>query len=146
MGKLDPTKIIPGKNGKLYDLAGNFLSQINTWAAQLSFTNTAYQPAGEGQEVDVMQSYKVSLTFTETLITDDLLSALLTAVQNGQQPTFNFQGEITRPDGSVGRYVFRFCVPQGNIDIAKVQPGQILDRAWSFTVNDAPDLQSVLAA
>lgn len=146
MGALDPTKIIPGFNGKLYDLNGNFLAQINTWQCQLNFTNTNYQPAGQAQEVSIMQSYHVSLTFTETLITDDLLSALITAVKNGQQPSFNFQGEINRPDGAVARYVFRFCVPQGNIDVAKVQPGQILERGWSFDVNEAPDLQDVLAA
>ncbi len=42
------------------------------------------------------------------------------------------------------RYVFRNCVPEGNIDIANVRPGEIINREWSFRVNDPPDLQSLL--
>lgn len=43
-----------------------------------------------------------------------------------------------------GRYVFRSCVPDGNIDIANVRTGDIITRAWSFRVNEPPDLQSLL--
>ncbi|GEO26228.1 hypothetical protein AAC03nite_20130 [Alicyclobacillus acidoterrestris] len=146
MAGIDPTKIIPGFAGKLYDLSGNFLSQIPKWQAQIAVTNTNYQPAGSAQEVGILQSYHVSLTMTETLITDDLLSTLLTALKNNVQPVFNFQGLVERPDGAEGRYIFRTCVPQGNIDIANIQTGQILERAWSFDVNEVPDLQSLLTA
>ena len=43
-----------------------------------------------------------------------------------------------------GRYVFRDCVPDGEIDIANVNPGDIVTRAWSFRVNNPPDLQEEL--
>lgn len=43
-----------------------------------------------------------------------------------------------------GRYVFRSCVPDGNIDIANVKTGDVITRAWSFRVNEPPDLQSLL--
>lgn len=43
-----------------------------------------------------------------------------------------------------GRYVFRQCVPDGNIDIANVKTGDIITRAWSFRVNEPPDLQKEL--
>jgi hypothetical protein len=143
---LDTRKVIPGFHGKLYDDQGNFLAQVNRWQCQISVTNTNYQPAGSAQEVGILQSYHVTLTFTETLVTDDLIAAFVNALKNNQQPSFNFQGVIERPDGSTGRYVFRSCVPQGNIDLANVQPGQIMERAWSFDVNESPDLQSLLAA
>lgn len=45
---------------------------------------------------------------------------------------------------SDGRYVFRHCVPDGAIDIANVSQGDTLNRAWSWRVNDPPDLQSEL--
>lgn len=45
---------------------------------------------------------------------------------------------------SDGRYVFRGCVPDGDIDIANVTPGEIINRAWSFRVNEVPDLQELL--
>ncbi len=43
-----------------------------------------------------------------------------------------------------GRYVFRSCVPDGSIDIANVTSGDIINRSWSFRVNEPPELQELL--
>lgn len=43
-----------------------------------------------------------------------------------------------------GRYVFRNCVPDGDIDIANVSPGDLIQRSWSFRCNMPPDLQQEL--
>lgn len=43
-----------------------------------------------------------------------------------------------------GRYVFRNCVPDGDIDIVNVTQGEIVQRQWSFRVNNPPELQSLL--
>ena len=43
-----------------------------------------------------------------------------------------------------GRYIFRSCVPDGSIDIANVTSGDIINRSWSFRVNESPDLQKLL--
>ena len=45
---------------------------------------------------------------------------------------------------SDGRYIFRSCVPDGSIDIANVTSGDIINRSWSFRVNEPPDLQEML--
>lgn len=45
---------------------------------------------------------------------------------------------------SDGRYIFRNCVPDGAIDIANVASGDNITRAWSFRVNDPPELQELL--
>ncbi len=45
---------------------------------------------------------------------------------------------------SDGRYIFRSCVPDGSIDIANVTSGDIINRAWSFRVNEPPELQELL--
>lgn len=42
------------------------------------------------------------------------------------------------------RYIFRNCVPDGNIDLANVRPGDEIKREWTFRVNDPPELQSLL--
>lgn len=47
---------------------------------------------------------------------------------------------------SDGRYVFRNCVPDGSIDIINVQPGEVVQREWSFRVNMPPELQEELDA
>lgn len=43
-----------------------------------------------------------------------------------------------------GRYIFRSCVPDGSIDIANVTSGDIINRSWSFRVNEPPELQELL--
>lgn len=43
-----------------------------------------------------------------------------------------------------GRYIFRDCVPDGNVDIANVRTGDNITRSWSFRVNSPPELQSLL--
>ena len=45
---------------------------------------------------------------------------------------------------SDGRYIFRRCIPDGSIDIMNVQPGEVLNREWSFRVNMPPELQEEL--
>lgn len=45
---------------------------------------------------------------------------------------------------SDGRYIFRSCVPDGTIDIANVSSGDIINRSWSFRVNEPPELQELL--
>jgi len=43
-----------------------------------------------------------------------------------------------------GRYIFRNCVPDGDITIANIRPGEIVTREWTFRVNDPPELQQLL--
>lgn len=142
---LDPRMVLRGSDGELYSDDGQFLAQVNTWQAQINVTNSDYQPAGSPISVAVFQSYSVTLTLTETVIRDAvLLQKLVQALRGGQQPVFGFQGILRGRDGSTGRYIFRSCVPDGAIDIANVTPGEVLNRSWSFRVNEPPDLQALV--
>lgn len=143
---LDTRKVLTGRDGKLFDAAGNFLAQVPKWQAQINISNQPYQAAGELLEGKVMSSYTVTLTFTETHVEDALLAQVLSEILAGRQPTLNFQGKLDGHNGSTGRYVFRSCVPDGAIDIANVQPGTILERQWNWGVNEPPDMQSLLTA
>lgn len=143
---IDPRKILTGKDGELYDGDGNFLAEVNTFQAQLNISNNDYQPAGSAQTVKVMQNYSVGLTFTETVIQDArLLKKLVDALRAGEQVQLNFQGVLRGHNGTTGRYIFRSCVPDGSIDIINVSPGEVINRAWSFGVNEPPDIQALLA-
>lgn len=143
---LDPRLVLTGRDGQLFDDEGTFLAQIPQWQAQINISNQGYQPAGSLIEAAVMSGYTVTLTFTETHVQDALLAKMLAELKAGRQPVFNFQGKITGHNGSVGRYVFRSCVPDGNVDVANVQPGAILERAWNWRVNEPPDLPELLTA
>lgn len=45
-----------------------------------------------------------------------------------------------------GRYIFRNCIPDESIDIVNVEPGEIMNREWSFRVNKVPEIQEALDA
>jgi hypothetical protein len=142
---LDARNILTGKDGELYSDDGTFLAQINTWQAQVSIENQDYQPAGTAQKKKVFTGYSVTLTFTETVVKDALLlKKLIDALRAGKQVEFGFQGVLNGQDGTQGRQVYRGCVPDGSIDLANVQPGDILNRSWSLGVNEPPELQSLL--
>lgn len=43
-----------------------------------------------------------------------------------------------------GRYIFRHCVPDGDVSFANVTPGEVLNREWTFRANLPPEIQEVL--
>lgn len=98
-GNLDFRNILRGYSGELYDGDGNFLAEINTWQAQFNVTNSDYQPAGQKHTWALMQSYTMTLTFTETAIRDAVLLQKLVDSLRSQAPDaiFNFTGVLRIP-------------------------------------------------
>ncbi|MFF2887018.1 endoglucanase [Paenibacillus sp. NPDC057967] len=95
-GAFDPRNIVRGYNGQLYDGDGNFLAEVNTWQAQISITNSDYQAAGQKITWALMQSYSVTLTFTETVVRDARLFKKLNDSLRSNTPDaiFNFTGVV----------------------------------------------------
>jgi hypothetical protein len=144
---LDYRKILNGRRGKLYDDEGRLLAMINTWHAQVNITNTDYRPAGEALAVAIFDSYTVTLTFTETVIEDEtFLEQFVAALRRKEQFIMNFMGVIEGHGNGESRLIFRDCTPDAAIDLANIQVGDIINRAWSWRVNSPPELQELLAA
>lgn len=142
---LDVRKLISGKDGQLYvtTKAGKniFLAEVNTFQAQLSITNTDYQPVGSALIYAVNTGYSITLTLTESVVRDNvMLGELIEDIQQGYFPPFDFQGKMRRRDGYAERIVYRNCVPDGTIDLQNLTPGEIITRAWSFRVNASPEM------
>lgn len=94
-GDLDPRNIMTGKDGELYDEDGNFLAEVNTFQGAVSVTNTDYQPAGEYLEWAITTGYSLTLTFTETLIRDEMLASILKSLKKKEKtPQMNFTGVL----------------------------------------------------
>lgn len=95
-GTFDPRTILRGYDGELYDGDGNFLAEVNAWQAQMNFTNTDYQPAGEKQTWAIPGSFTVTLTFTETVIKDArLLQRVMAGLRKGATDvSLNFMGVL----------------------------------------------------
>lgn len=142
---LDVRKLITGKDGQLFvsTKAGTniFLAEVDTFQTQISPANTDYQPVGSSLVYAVNTGYSVTLTLTEAVVRDDvMLEELITDLQSGYFPMFDFQGKLRRRDGYAERIVYRNCVPDGSIDLQNLTPGDIIKRAWSFRVNATPEM------
>mgnify|MGYP000967490338 CR=1 FL=1 len=144
---IDTRKVLTGKDGALFNDQRVMLATVETFQTQVNVTNAKYQPLGDAQEHEVFQSYGVTLTFTETVISDEqFISELFAAMKSGVMPSWNFQGVVNGRNGSQQRMIYRQCVPSGTIDLQNLSVGDIIKRAWSLFVNDPPELQSLLTA
>lgn len=142
--KVDPRKILRGYDGYLYH-DGDLLAEVNEYNAQISVTNTDWQPVGSRIIVGVTTGYSVSLTFTEVVVRDaHLLKKLLDHVTGTGELDFEFVGKLEGHDEDDEVFVYRACEPDGTIDLQNVTSGDLVRRAWSFRVNEPPDLQEYL--
>ena len=143
---VDVRKVMSGKDGALYDDDGNLLVEVESYQSQVAITNATYQPLGSAQERSAMTSYRVTLTFTEVIVTDGrFFKMIIKGMQDGKMPVLNFRGMARSPyDGSEEQLVYRNCVPDGTIDIQNMQPGELCKRTWNWIVNDPPENQSWL--
>lgn len=143
---LDVRKLVTGKDGRLFVTGADgvpiFLAEVDEFTAQLSPTNTDYQPVGSYLTYAVPLSYTITLTISEAVIRDDvMLTRLIDEIRAGQTPYYDFQGSLVRKiDNQSQRQVFRNCIPDGTIDLINLTPGDIVRRAWSFRCNAAPEL------
>jgi len=95
-GTFDPRSILRGFNGELYDGEGNYLAEVNTWQAQINYTNTDYQAAGNKISWAIPQSFTVTLTFTETIVKDArVLQKVIAGLRKGEPDvSLNFMGVL----------------------------------------------------
>ena len=150
MSNTDARKLMTGKDGQLYVTTSDgtqlFLSEVDSFQAQMNVASTTVQPVGSPQIFAVETGFSVTLTFTEMVVRDDVvLKPLFDDLKKGIFPRFDFQGKLRRCiDGIEERQNFTDCVLNGNVDLMTLSPGDIVRRNWSFHVNGAPDLQKYI--
>jgi len=142
---LDVRQIISGKDGQLFVSTRNavnvFVAECDTFQSQLAPSNQDYQPVGSALIFSVNTGYSITLTMSELVIRDDLLMGdLIEDIRRGYFPGYNFVGQLRRRDGQRQRIVYNWCVPDGNIDLQNLTPGELIKRDWSFRVNASPEM------
>ena len=144
-GPADARRVFTGKDGLLYSEDGTLLATVESYQTQINVTNATYQPLGDAQQHEAFQAYSVTLTFTECVVEDSaMIQEFIASLGTGQGVRWTFQGVLKGRDGSEERLIYRDCVPSGNIDLQNMQVGDIIKRAWNFTVNRPPELQNLL--
>lgn len=153
MGKnntLNTTELMTGKDGRLFvEFNGTnvFLAEINTYTVQMNVNTAEKQPVGSILVHRIPTGVTFDLTYTEMVIRDDLImEPLLKAIQNGQIPTYNFQGVAYKPDGQEQRLAFNNCVPNGTFGLQNLTPGEVIEREQSFAINSIPSFISAIAS
>lgn len=143
----DTRNVLTGKDGAFFDDEGNMLATVESYNVQVSNNNGNYQPLGAMQEMDIPQTFKVTLTVTAVVLeSDKFIQEYLDALDQDTLPHWNFQGMIRGRNGSEERMNFRDCVPSGTVDLQNLTVGDMIRRTWNFTVNQPPKLQSLLTA
>ena len=79
-------------------------------------------------------------------VQDAFIQEFVSALAKGEMPCWNFQGLVKGRNGSEQRMNYRSCIPTGTIDLQNLTVGDLIKRAWSFTVNEPPALQKLLTA
>jgi hypothetical protein len=139
-----------GKDGRLFVEAGGvnvFLAEINTYAVNMNVNTAEKQPVGSILVHRIPTGVTFDLTFTEMVVRDDLImEPLLTAIQEGNLPTYNFQGVAYKPDGQEQRLAFNNAVPNGTFGLQTLTPGEVIEREQSFALNAIPSFISSIAS
>lgn len=144
-GRIDHRHVFGGKDGVLLNSSGIILASVETFSSKVSFTNGEFKPLGSMQTYDIALSFKVSLTLQQAVVEDDaFIQEVLEWMSDGYLPLWNFQGMIRGRNGSEQRINYRSCIPTGDLDLQNLNVGEKIMRNWNLTVNEPPDLQSLL--
>jgi translation elongation factor P/translation initiation factor 5A len=143
----DAKKVLTGKDGAFYNSKGKLLATTETYQSKVNVTNTKYQPVGDSQEHEIFTSYGQTLVFTEVVVEDsEFITDMIEGMENGEMPSWNFQGVIRGRNGSEERLVYNDCVPSGDIDLQNVSVGDLIKRQWNMFVNGSIKQQGKLKA
>ena len=147
---LNTTELMSGKDAALFiefDGKNTLLAEINTFSVLMNVNSTEKQPVGDPLVHRIPTGVTFDLTFTEMVIRDDvIMEPLITAIQQGKIPNYNFQGVANKPDGQEQRIAFNNAVPNGSFGIMNVTPGEVIERENSFALNQIPQFIKSLAS
>ena len=148
MGKLNPTELMTGQDGRLYfewNGKNELFAECNTFQVTMNVAAVDKQPVGDNTVHSVPTGASYELSLTDMVIRDDtIMEPMLETIRKGRFPVFNFQGVCVKPDGQEQRYSFNKAVPAGTFDIMKVTPGEVIERTMTFRLNEVPKTISAI--
>lgn len=144
----DVRRVYSGKDTAIFDEDGKQLSTVETFQIQVNFTNANYQALGSPIQQEHITGYSVTGTMTNCIIEDDrFIRDIFDFFHVGRHaPMWNIRSVIYGyGDGdNESVYIFRDCVPSGQVDLHNFTVGDVIKRAINFHCNQPPDLQKLL--
>lgn len=142
----DARMVYSGKDTCIFDEDGTLLSTVESFQAQVSFTNATYQALGSPIQQEFLTAYAVTIVASQCIIADDkFIKDVVDFFHVGRHaPMWSIQSVIMGYDGSESRFIFRDCVPTSQWDLHNFTVGDIVKRSLNFHVNQPPDLQKLL--
>lgn len=150
MQTLNTAELMTGKDGLLFveHNGRNIpLLEVESYSVNMNWNTVEKQYVGNPLVNRVPSGVSVDLTFTESVVRDDVfLAPILENLKNGIFPRFNFQGTIKKPDGQEQRLTLNHAVPNGTMGLQNLTPGEVVSREMSFALNEIPQFISSLAS
>lgn len=142
----DARYVFSGKDTALYDEDGVQLSTVESFQAQVSFTNASYQALGSPIQQEFMTGYAITIAASQFIIESDrFVRDVVDFFHVGRHaPMWSFRSVIYGYNGSEEVFVFRDCVPSGQWDLHNLNVGDTIKRTLNFHCNQPPDLQKLL--
>lgn len=148
----DARYVRTGKDGALFLITDEgmvLLSSTNEFRITVSFQNADWQPTGSSLIFGVPTGHSITLTLTDATIRDDLVSNKIwqnfeESGLRADEREFDFQTLLEARNGKDQRILIRHCIPDGDVDLINIVPGEIVQHAWTFRCNADPQLLSLL--
>ena len=136
-----------GKDGAMYDDKGTLLATVENFQSQVSFNNAQFSVLGNPLELETLSTHKITLTFSQVVVqSDKFVLGLKKFFEKGTPINWKFQGVLKSKGGkSQERWVYKNCMPSGQVDLQNITTGDVVKRQWSFAVNSEPVLQKQLS-
>jgi len=135
-----------GKDAAIYDGDGNLLATVESFQAQVNYSNAKYTVLGDPQEHETESSYGITIALSNVVIeTDAFITQLIDAMSGDKEyPRWKLQGSIKGRNNSEERIVYPECIPSGNADIQNLAVGDTMKRQLNLFCNGKPTINSSL--
>lgn len=148
MKTLNTAELMKGTDGCLFvekDGVNVPMLEVESYSVSMNFAAADKQYVGNPVVQSITTGVSFTLTLTESVVRDDVIvEVILDALKKGRFPIFNFQGKLVKPDGQEQRFALNNAVPNGNIGLQNVTPGEVVSREMNFSLNTIPECISAL--
>lgn len=141
---LDPTRVISGNYGYVYDENGNWLANVTAFEAEIEIGKEDVPRAGTRRMGKKTTETDGSGSMTTYKVSSDFISKVLDAVKDGASPyVTEFNVKLEDPEnGGVEKWRIK-GVQFDNVPLINFEVGSLMEEEYNFTFESAELVQSI---